>query len=71
MRDYRNPRTHIGQPRQIELSIPQPRRLAHVEQHLASWIDDQRMAIGRSPVLMHTGLRRRDDERCGLDRTRA
>ena len=50
---------------------PTPVVLAHVEQHLAPRIDDQRMAVGLAPVLVTPDLRRGDDEQPGLDRPRA
>ena len=50
---------------------PTPVLLAHVEQHLAPRIDDQRMAEGLAAVLVTPDLGRGDDEQARLDRPRA
>ena len=64
-------RAHVGDALEVDVGKADARLLAHVEQHLAPRIDDQRMAEGLAAVLVTPDLRRRDDEQPRLDRPRA
>ena len=67
----RYPRTHIGDPRKVDVGETDTLPLGHVEQHLPPRIYNQRMPVRLPTVLVAPELSRGDHEQPGLDCARA